>query len=431
MGAARPDRQREPRRQVGQLGHVPRARARRADDVRPDDRRLVDLHRHPGHPAGHVRDVRRAGAAALRRHAARPGRAHCRSGRHGRRAAAGGDDERWRRAGDRGRRAERARRRLEHGLSSIECRTRSTRRWPGRARRPRDGRPESIASIGNAAEVEPELVRRGEQIRRADRPDLRPRRAQRLHPAGLDFRRRGRTCASRDPDEYIQAVDGIDGRRRCGRCSRCKDVGRRDVRLRQQHPRPGAGGRRRRTRSTSRASCRRSSGRCSPKERGRSDGSRCRAIRPTSGAPTTPCSSSSPRTSRCARWIRMAQERVPFQGLPARICWLGYGERARAGLRFNELVASGEVSAPIVIGRDHLDSRLGRLAQPRDGRDARRLGRDRRLAAAQRARQHGGRRVVGVDPPRRRHGHRLLAARRHGRRRRRDRRSRRRSWNAS
>jgi urocanate hydratase len=63
-----------------------------------------------------------------------------------------------------------------------------------------------------------------------------------------------------------------------------------------------------------------------------------------------------------ARWIRMAQERVHFQGLPARICWLGYGERDRAGLAFNELVASGEVSAPIVIGRDHLD--CGSVASP-------------------------------------------------------------------
>jgi urocanate hydratase len=67
--------------------------------------------------------------------------------------------------------------------------------------------------------------------------------------------------------------------------------------------------------------------------------------------------------------------KVPFQGLPARICWLGYGERARAGVRFNEMVASGEVSAPIVIGRDHLDS--GSVASPnretegmRDGSDA-------------------------------------------------------------
>ncbi|MCA2215424.1 urocanate hydratase [Jidongwangia harbinensis] len=63
-----------------------------------------------------------------------------------------------------------------------------------------------------------------------------------------------------------------------------------------------------------------------------------------------------------ARWIRLAGERVAFQGLPARICWLGYGERDRAGVRFNDMVASGEVSAPIVIGRDHLDA--GSVASP-------------------------------------------------------------------
>ena len=76
-----------------------------------------------------------------------------------------------------------------------------------------------------------------------------------------------------------------------------------------------------------------------------------------------------------ARWIKMAQERVAFQGLPSRICWLGYGERARVGLRFNELVRTGKVKAPIVIGRDHLDS--GSVASPnreteamKDGSDA-------------------------------------------------------------
>ena len=63
-----------------------------------------------------------------------------------------------------------------------------------------------------------------------------------------------------------------------------------------------------------------------------------------------------------ARWIRMAQEKVHFQGLPARICWLGYGERQLAGLRFNELVARGDVQAPIVLGRDHLD--CGSVASP-------------------------------------------------------------------
>ncbi len=69
-----------------------------------------------------------------------------------------------------------------------------------------------------------------------------------------------------------------------------------------------------------------------------------------------------PENDALRRWITKAQERVAFQGLPARICWLGYGERDRAGLAFNELVANGEVSAPIVIGRDHLDS--GSVASP-------------------------------------------------------------------
>ena len=63
-----------------------------------------------------------------------------------------------------------------------------------------------------------------------------------------------------------------------------------------------------------------------------------------------------------ARWIRLAGERVRFQGLPARICWLGHGERDLAGLRFNDMVASGELAAPVVIGRDHLDA--GSVASP-------------------------------------------------------------------
>ena len=82
-----------------------------------------------------------------------------------------------------------------------------------------------------------------------------------------------------------------------------------------------------------------------------------------------------PENESLARWIQMAEARVPFQGLPARICWLGYGERAKAGLAFNELVRTGAVSAPIVIGRDHLDA--GSVASPnreteamRDGSDA-------------------------------------------------------------
>ena len=82
-----------------------------------------------------------------------------------------------------------------------------------------------------------------------------------------------------------------------------------------------------------------------------------------------------PEDAHLIRWLEMAKDQVPFQGLPSRICWLGYGERAKAGLKFNEMVASGELKAPIVIGRDHLDS--GSVASPnretesmKDGTDA-------------------------------------------------------------
>ncbi|MCE9673549.1 urocanate hydratase [Myxococcus stipitatus] len=82
-----------------------------------------------------------------------------------------------------------------------------------------------------------------------------------------------------------------------------------------------------------------------------------------------------PQKQSLQRWLKMADERIAFQGLPARICWLGYGERAKAGLAFNELVRKGEVKAPIVIGRDHLD--CGSVASPnreteamKDGTDA-------------------------------------------------------------
>lgn len=82
-----------------------------------------------------------------------------------------------------------------------------------------------------------------------------------------------------------------------------------------------------------------------------------------------------PQDASLQRWLRLARERIAFQGLPARICWLGYGDRAKAGLAFNELVKKGEIAAPVVIGRDHLDT--GSVASPfreteamKDGSDA-------------------------------------------------------------
>ena len=82
-----------------------------------------------------------------------------------------------------------------------------------------------------------------------------------------------------------------------------------------------------------------------------------------------------PENAHLHRWLDMARERIAFQGLPARICWIGLGDRHRAGLMFNEMVARGELTAPVVIGRDHLDS--GSVASPnreteamKDGSDA-------------------------------------------------------------
>ncbi len=128
-----------------------------------------------------------------------------------------------------------------------------------------------------------------------------------------------------------------------------------------------------------------------------------------------------PENESLARWMKMAGERVAFQGLPARICWLGYGERDKAGVRFNDMVASGEVSAPLVIGRDHLD--CGSVASPyreteamADGSDA---IADWPLLNAMLNTASG--RDVGLDPPRRRRRHRPLDPRRSGLRRRRHR----------
>ena len=115
------------------------------------------------------------------------------------------------------------------------------------------------------------------------------------------------------------------------------------------------------------------------------------------------------------RWLEMAPEKVAFQGLPARICWLGYGDRARAGLAINELVRAGRVSAPVVIGRDHLDS--GSVASPYRETEAMMDGSD---AIADwpilnALRQHGRRRDVGERAPRRRCRDRQLDPQRHGR----------------
>ena len=131
-----------------------------------------------------------------------------------------------------------------------------------------------------------------------------------------------------------------------------------------------------------------------------------------------------PDNDHLCRWLTMAQEQVEFQGLPARICWLGYGDRAKAGLKLNEMVASGELKAPIVIGRDHLD--CGSVASPNRETEAMKDGSD---AIADwvylNAMINVARRCdVGFAPSRRRRRHRLFAPRRTSHRRRRHTRSR-------
>ena len=104
------------------------------------------------------------------------------------------------------------------------------------------------------------------------------------------------------------------------------------------------------------------------------------------------------------QWLDMARQRIKFQGLPARICWLGLGDRHRVGLAFNEMVASGELKAPIVIGRDHLDA--GSVASPnRETEGCAMAPTPSRLADAQRAAQLRIRRHLGLDPSRRRSGY--------------------------
>ena len=109
-------------------------------------------------------------------------------------------------------------------------------------------------------------------------------------------------------------------------------------------------------------------------------------------------------------WLDMARERISFQGLPARICWVGLGQRHKLGLAFNEMVRNGELKAPVVIGRDHLDS--GSVASPNRETESMQDGSDAvsDWPLAQRDAQRRRRRDLGITAPRRRRRHGLLAA---------------------
>ena len=349
-------------------------------------------------------------APALRRHRCRPPRRHGRARRHGRRPAAGRHDERRRRARRRGRSV--AHRAAPRDAATSTSATDDLDEALDRARavRARAASRARIGLLGNAADVLPELVRARHRARRRHRPDLgarsrstatcptasrwpRRRALRARDPGGVRAPRRStrwpRTCAAMlalqargavtfDYGNNIraQAVKaGVDRRvRHPGLRARVHPA----ALLRGQGAVPlgGALGRSRRH----------------PRHRPRG----ARAVPRRRGARAAGFG-----------WPASAS---PFQGLPARICWLGYGERARFGLRLNELVRDGDVSAPIVIGRDHLDT--GSVASPNretegmhDGSDA--IADWPILNALLNA---SAGRDVGLGPPRRRRRHRLLAS---------------------
>ena len=220
-------------------------------------------------------------------------------------------------------------------------------------------RPLSIGVLGNAAAMLPAAARDGRPDRHRHRPDLGARPAV-LPAGGRCLRGLGDASAPRTRSASPSAPRSR-WPRTCARWSSS----------RTRAPRSSTTATRSATRraraattgpSSSRASCRRTSGRCSARARARSAGPRSPATRPTSPRPTGRSSSCSRTTSGSGSGSPWPASGCAFQGLPARICWLGYGERHLAGLKFNEMVASGELKAPIVIGRDHLD--CGSVASP-------------------------------------------------------------------
>ena len=239
VGAARADRQLQPGRRLGQLGGVPPARGPGPDHVRPDDRRLVDLHRHPGHPPGHLRDVRRSGGQEVRRDPGRHHHAHRRSRRHGRRAAARRDHERRRRDLHRVRpdpdpAADRP------PLPRRRRPTTSRRPYAWRSRRATSGGRSRSGCSATPPRCFPQAARDGRTDRHRHRPDLGAR------PVVLPARRRRRSRTGRrapeDPGGFTKRRPGVDGRARAGD-GRVPGQGRRGLRLRQLDPRRGPQGR--------------------------------------------------------------------------------------------------------------------------------------------------------------------------------------------
>ena len=326
VGAAGADRQLQPGRRLGDLAGVPPPRAARPDDVRPDDRRVVDLHRHPGHPAGHLRDVRRPVAAKrfgghARRHAHRspaaaaawaarsrsPSRstaASAWSSTSTRPACAGASSTRY---------LDEVAADLDDACAAVLAAKARAARAVGRAgRQLRRGAARAAAPRASTVDVVTDqtsahdpLSLPADRRRRSRTGTTTPRPSPRSSPTGRGRRWPGtsrRWSASWTP------------------APRCSTTATRSATRPATAATSG--------RSPSPASCPPTSGRCSARARARSAGRRCPATPRDIAATDRAVLDLFPDDDHLHRWIRAAQERVAFQGLPARICWLGL-RRAR------------------------------------------------------------------------------------------------------
>ena len=330
------------------------------DHVRPDDRRLLDLHRHPGHPAGHLRDLRRRRREAVRRHPGRHPDPDRRLRRHGRRPAARRHHERRRLPDRRRRPGPAATAGCEHRYLDVSPTTSTTAVDEGRAGQGRTPGAGRSAWSATAREVFPELLRRGVADRHRHRPDQRPRPA--VLPARSGSRSRtGPTTRPGKPEEFtdrarasmakhVEAMVGVPGRRRRG------------LRLRQLDPRRGPAGR---LRAGVRLPRLRAGLHPAAVLRGQGPVPLGRAVR-------RPGRHRRHRPGRARpvpgqRPAAAVDARRPASGSPSRACRPGSAGSAtasgtRPGCGSTRWSPAASCRAPIVIGRDHLD--CGSVASP-------------------------------------------------------------------
>ena len=403
----------QPGRRLGDLAGVPPARAARPDDVRPDDRRARGSTSAPRASCrARTRRSPPCAGQAVRRHAGRHAHPDRRLRRHGRRAAARRHPQRRRLPGRRRRRRPAA----PAGRAPLPRRGRRRprrRHRAGAGRRSASGAPLSVGLVGNCATVLPELLRRGVEIdvvtdqTSAHDPLSLPARGRRPRPTGTTT---PRPSPRSSPTGRARRWPGTSRRWSASwtPAPRCSTTATRSATRRGRAATSG--------RSRSPASCPPTSGRCSARARARSGGRRCPATRTTSRPPTAPSSTCSRTNDHLHRWIRAAQDRVAFQGLPGADL-LARLRRARPGRPAVQRAWSPPARSAPRSSSAATTSTAGSVASPYRETEAMADGSD---AIADWPLLNAlvntvVRRHLGVDPPRRRRRHRPLDPRRPGR----------------